>query len=200
MSDRKLSATLLALFLLWFAMLSLGGPDWVLDRNVLNILHGGVLTAPARKLTLLGNWPATTLISLAAAGWLLSRGERRRALLLLGIAFSGRLLVEAQKIVFARARPDAEGHLVAVHSLSFPSAHAASSMLVWLGIAMLAVSPRFRAPAIVVAVALSLLTGLTRLVLDVHWPSDVIGGWAFGAFWTVLLIRLAARATPSPAY
>ncbi|MDB5669673.1 MAG: phosphatase family protein, partial [Alphaproteobacteria bacterium] len=57
-----------------------------------------------------------------------------------------------------------------------------------------------RAPAIVVAVALSLLTGLTRLVLDVHWPSDVIGGWAFGAFWTVLLIRLAARAAPSPAH
>ena len=36
-----------------------------------------------------------------------------------------------------------------------------------------------------------MLTGLSRLILAVHWPSDVIGGWAFGAGWTLLMARLA---------
>lgn len=199
MSDRSLSLTLLGLFLVWAAMLTLGGTDSPLDRTVLDAMHRQALVVPARWFTLLGNWPATTLISVSAASWLAFRGARRRALLLLLITFSGRLMVELQKIAFARARPDAEGHLVAVHTLSFPSGHAANSMLVWLSIALIAAPARSRTAAVLLALLLSFLTGLTRLVLDVHWPSDLVGGWTFGAAWTLLMARLTGIAdAPEP--
>ncbi|MFL5122708.1 MAG: phosphatase PAP2 family protein [Microvirga sp.] len=40
---------------------------------------------------------------------------------------------------------------------------------------------------------LSLLIGTSRVMLGVHWPSDVIGGWAFGMLWVLLSLRLAER-------
>jgi undecaprenyl-diphosphatase len=43
------------------------------------------------------------------------------------------------------------------------------------------------------AVLLSLLIGTSRVMLGVHWPSDVIGGWAFGILWVMLTFRLAHR-------
>jgi len=43
------------------------------------------------------------------------------------------------------------------------------------------------------AVLLSMLVGTSRVMLGVHWPSDVIGGWAFGMLWVLLTLRLAGR-------
>jgi undecaprenyl-diphosphatase len=192
MSDRNLFLLLLCLLLLWGCALALGGPTQPLDRLILNAMHRPALADAARIVTMFGNWPATTIVALAAAAWLAVSRQPRKAVLLLVINSCGRGLVELQKLGFARARPDAEGHLVAVHSLSFPSGHAANSMLIWLSIALLAATPRLRLPAVMLAVLLSLLTGLTRLVLDVHWPTDLIGGWSFGAAWTLLLVRFAA--------
>jgi undecaprenyl-diphosphatase len=114
--------------------------------------------------------------------------------LLLGVTASGRLLVWLQKDWTARVRPDAQGHLVPVESLAFPSGHAANATIVWLCLALLL--PRTthgRAYAVWAAVWLALVVGLSRVLLGVHWPSDVIGGWAFGLFWTLLLLRLSGH-------
>jgi undecaprenyl-diphosphatase len=43
------------------------------------------------------------------------------------------------------------------------------------------------------AILLSLLIGTSRVMLGVHWPSDVIGGWAFGMLWVLLTLRPAER-------
>lgn len=181
-------AALLAVFV---TMLLLGGPDSPLDRALLYRAQLAALVPPARWLTRLGDGGVVLAAGGAAAVWLLWRGAGRRALLLVAILFSCRLLVEGLKLVFDRVRPDPAGHAVAVHSMAFPSGHAANAMAAWLGIALLVAPPRLRVPAGVLALAVALVVGLSRLVLGVHWPSDVAGGWALGAAWTLLLVRLA---------
>jgi undecaprenyl-diphosphatase len=187
-----LSIGLLALIVA--AALLLGGPQSPIDPDVLAVFRYPELVPAARLLTHLGDVVTLLAAGLLAALWLWFRGHRRRALLLLVIIVSERLLIEAMKAGFDRARPDPLGHQVAVHNLAFPSGHSANAMAGWLAIALLAASPRLRLPAIAMALTLALATGLCRLVLQVHWPSDVAGGWAFGAAWTLLLVRLFAAA------
>ncbi|MET1112328.1 MAG: phosphatase PAP2 family protein [Allosphingosinicella sp.] len=179
------------------AALLVGGPQSQVDPAVLAAFADPALVPAARLLTHLGDVTTMLAAALLAAGWLLFRGHRRRAILLLVIIASERLLVEAMKNLFDRARPDPLGHQVAVHNLAFPSGHSANAMAGWLAIALLATSPRLRRPAIALALALAFVTGLCRLVLQVHWPTDVAGGWAFGAAWTLLLVRLFGTAPPA---
>ncbi|HET9640105.1 MAG TPA: phosphatase PAP2 family protein [Allosphingosinicella sp.] len=176
------------------AALLLGGPQSRVDPAMLSAFVNPALVPAARLLTHLGDVATMLAAAVLAAGWLLWRGHRRRAILLLVIIASERLLVEAMKNGFDRARPDPLGHQVAVHNLAFPSGHSANAMAGWLAIALLATSPRLRLPAIALALTLAFVTGLCRLVLQVHWPSDVAGGWAFGAAWTLLLVRLFGTA------
>ncbi|HEU0097430.1 MAG TPA: phosphatase PAP2 family protein [Allosphingosinicella sp.] len=179
------------------AALLLGGPQTRIDPHVLAAFANVPLVPAARLLTHLGDVVVVLPAALLAGGWLLLRGHRRRAILLLVIVVSERLLIEAMKNIFDRARPDPLGHQVAVHNLAFPSGHSANAMAGWLAIALLATSPRLRLPAIAFALTIALVTGICRLVLQVHWPSDVVGGWAFGAAWTLLLVRLFGTAPPA---
>jgi undecaprenyl-diphosphatase len=190
-----LAMALLALIVL--AALLLGGPQTRIDSQVLAAFASPALVPAARLLTHLGDVVTVLAAALLVSAWLLLRGHRRRAILLLVIVISERLLIEAMKNVFDRARPDPLGHEVAVHNLAFPSGHSANAMAGWLAIALLATSPRLRLPAVVLALTLALVTGLCRLLLQVHWPSDVAGGWAFGAAWTLLLVRLFGTAPPA---
>ena len=94
----------------------------------------------------------------------------------------------------ARVRPDLEPHLVVVKTSSFPSGHAASSTIFYLTVALvLAGGSRWRFTATAAAIILALLIGISRVMLGVHWPSDVIGGWAFGMLWVLLTLRLSER-------
>ena len=144
----------------------------------------------------------TTLLSLlifAACGYLLIKGARTRALMLAAATLSGAAAIFLLKNVFGRPRPELVDHLVAAQSMSFPSGHAANSALVYLTIAALAsdVEPGRSVRIYIMAVAMSLtiLIGLSRLYLGVHWPSDVVAGWALGAAWA-LAWRLAATRFP----
>ena len=93
-----------------------------------------------------------------------------------------------------RARPDLDPHLVVVKTSSFPSGHAASSMIFYLTMALtLTVGTRWHRAAAAGALCLSFLIGLSRVMLGVHWPSDVIGGWSFGLLWVLLTLRIAQR-------
>ena len=70
---------------------------------------------------------------------------------------------------------------------------AGNSMLTFLAIALIAVPDRWRGRAVSLAIVASLAIGATRPYLGVHWPSDVIGGWAFGIAWVVALVALSRR-------
>jgi membrane-associated phospholipid phosphatase len=83
---------------------------------------------------------------------------------------------------------------VVVKTQSFPSGHASSSMIFYLTLAIaLTAGTRWHRPAAVAAIVLSLLIGTSRVMLGVHWPSDVVGGWAFGMLWVLLTLRPAER-------
>jgi undecaprenyl-diphosphatase len=179
----------------WLVALSTNGPAGGWDPAVLAWFRAGdspTLARDARLMTELGGWIFLTIVGLAAFAALVLK-RRRRAALLLFMVFGGRLLVELQKLLIAAPRPPESGFLAAAESLGFPSAHAANSMITFLAIGLLVpVVRRRRALAVAVGLLLGILVGLSRLVLGVHWPSDVVGGWAFALFWVALCMRLAS--------
>jgi undecaprenyl-diphosphatase len=97
-----------------------------------------------------------------------------------------------------RARPPVADRLVFPGDASFPSGHAANAASAWLALAWVVASAvQGRAAKCVVwsvAGAVVALVGVSRLYLGVHWPSDVLAGWAVGAAWVVAGAWLARRA------
>lgn len=179
---------------IWLAMLLLG--RGTLDRSIYEALYSGhrpALVTVARVFTALGEPTVLVGAGFIIAGWLWWRGRGRFALMLLLVILVGRGLAEVQKYSIARPRPELEPHLVAVKTWSFPSGHASSSMIFYLTLALaLAAGSRWQRPA-AAAVLLSLLIGLSRIMLGVHWPSDVVGGWSFGLLWVLLTLKPTER-------
>ncbi len=186
---------LLGLVLAWAIALLFGAMEF--DRGLLLFFYAGDRPGLARAagwVTELGGGGVLLAATGFGAGLLLYRRDWRGLALLIAVTLSGRLLVELQKDWTARLRPDPHGHLVPVETFAFPSGHAANAALVWLCLALLVPRrPRLRALAVWAAVWLALAVGASRVMLGVHWPSDVIGGWAFGLFWTLALLRLSGH-------
>jgi undecaprenyl-diphosphatase len=195
-SARLLHATsVIVLAGIWLAMLLLGrGP---LDRSIYEALYAGgrpALVFTAHALTVLGEPTVLVAVGFLVAAWLWHLGRGRFALALLVVILLGRALSEVQKYTIARARPTLEPHLVVVKTSSFPSGHSTSSMIFYLTLALaLTTDGHRRRLFAIAAVTLSLLIGISRVMLGVHWPSDVIGGWSFGLFWVLVTLRPAER-------
>jgi undecaprenyl-diphosphatase len=189
----SIAAALLAI--LWFAMLTVGAGT--ADDDILRSLYVGghpVLTAVARALTFFGSAAFLIAIGIGFALLLWVKGRARYGLVVIAVTLVGRGLVEAQKYGIGRLRPVDEVHLVPVSTPSFPSGHAASSMIVYVTLALIFASGTgWRWPAVAGALLFSLCIGISRVMLGVHWPTDVIGGWAFGLLWVLLALPLAER-------
>jgi undecaprenyl-diphosphatase len=142
-----------------------------------------------RDLTSLGSTTVLTIVTLGAIGFLLIDGKRAAALFVLAAIAGGALVSTLLKNVFARPRPELVAHLVDVRSLSFPSGHAMLSAVTFLtlGAVLARVQSRRRLKAYLlgVAVLLTLLVGISRVYLGVHWPTDVLAGWCAGAAWAM---------------
>jgi undecaprenyl-diphosphatase len=186
---------LLALVSIWLIMLVFGaGP---VDRSIYETLYAGdrpVLAALARAFTFLGEPTLLIAAGIALGLWVWWRGHVRLALSVTAITLLARALNEFQKIWIARSRPDLETHLVVVKTMSFPSGHSTSAMVFYLTAALvLSQSSRWRHAAVAAGLLMAVLIGLSRVMLGVHWPSDVVGGWAFGLLWVMVTLRLAQR-------
>jgi undecaprenyl-diphosphatase len=188
-------AALVALTAIWLAML-LGG-NGPIDAGIYRALYVGhhpTLVPIARFFTALGEPTVLISASVVIAILLWVAGHRHLPFAFVAITMAGRGLSEAQKYWIARARPDLETHMVVVKTSSFPSGHANSSMIFYLTLALiLASGTKWRGVAVAGALALSLMVGLSRVMLGVHWPSDVVGGWAFGMLWVLVTLRLGQR-------
>lgn len=182
---------LFVLIIVWLATVMAQVRTSLFDMTLLGWLHAGASPALARAalaITALGGWQVLLFVTLAAAFLLWRRGDRRGVFFLLAFTLWGRLVVDAIKLMVGRVRPDELPQLAEVVSSSFPSGHSANSTIVY-GAAALLLAPGRRS-ALVAALALSFTIGLTRLLLGVHWPSDVVGGWTLGLLWTLALHRL----------
>ncbi|HEV2044113.1 MAG TPA: phosphatase PAP2 family protein [Sphingomicrobium sp.] len=197
--ERFVSWVLVVAALLVFVVAGLvGGPDNMRDVAAIHSLEAYrtahiALTAQAIMVTHFGGAPMLVAILLAATAWLAYSREWRPAISLVVIVIGGRIAVELLKLAIQRPRPFFSPYPVEIASLSFPSGHAANTLITFLALALIAAPPKGRAAAIAVAAATSLLVGLTRPLLGVHWPSDVVGGWAFGIAWVVVGVALSRR-------
>jgi undecaprenyl-diphosphatase len=163
-----------------------------MDRSLDAIADGLAPLVPlAKVLTLLGS--ATFILPAAAltCAWLVWEKRRWHAALV-GIAVLGQqFVVETLKLTFHRARPP--GGVVSSIGHSFPSGHTAA-IVVFVGVlsyVLLRSQPRTRRIGLSLAgIVLSVGVGLSRVVLRVHYPSDVLGGILAGTCWLAVMLLI----------
>lgn len=148
-----------------------------------------------RDITGLGGNAVLIMITLIAIGYLLLERNKKLALVLI-FATAGALLVShSLKAFFDRDRPDLVPHQVVVYSQSFPSGHSMLSAATYLTLgALLSRAQRRKRMKIYIlsaAVVITLLVGVSRVYLGVHWPTDVLAGWVAGSFWALICWLLA---------
>ena len=143
----------------------------------------------ARDLTSLGSIIVLAIITLAVAGYLFLARQQVAAWLMLMAVFGGIALVDLLKFVFARPRPDVVAHAARVFTASFPSGHASLSAITYLTIAALLAqsqsSFKIGIYFISLAVILTIVIGVSRLYLGVHYPTDILAGWCIGTAWAI---------------
>jgi undecaprenyl-diphosphatase len=143
-----------------------------------------------RDFTALGGHGVLTLVTLATLVYLVMTQKRHAALLVIAAVGGGMLLSTLLKFGFSRPRPDLVPHAARVYTASFPSGHAMLSAVTYLtlGALLARVQPQRRVKAFLIglAVVLTVLIGISRVYLGVHWPSDVLAGWCIGAAWASL--------------
>ena len=150
-----------------------------------------------RDFSALGGVAVLTLFTAAAIGYLLLDGKRHAAIAVFIAVAGGQLLSTALKLGFDRPRPDLVPHDVIVYTASFPSGHAMMSAVTYLTLgAMLArVHAELHQKIYVLSLAmlLTIVVGVSRVYLGVHWPSDVVAGWAVGAGWALACAAVTLR-------
>lgn len=143
----------------------------------------------------LGSTAAMTLFTVITVGYLALISARPTALLVAASVISGAIFMRLLKAAFGRLRPDASFAELVAPGWSFPSGHASMSAIVFLTLGALIASTRSRVPErlyiLVAAALMALLVGISRVLLGVHWATDVLGGWAFGAAWAMVWLLLA---------
>jgi undecaprenyl-diphosphatase len=180
----------------------LAGETQSFDMLVLRAAHSVRAAHPwvaevMRDLSGLGSAVVLTLFTVVTVGYLVLVSARALALLVATAVITGSVGVSVLKVAFARARPAAEFAELVTPGLSFPSGHAGNSAIVFLTLGALLASTRShsieRAYILGVASAMTLLVGLSRVALGVHWATDVLAGWAFGAIWALVWLLLARQ-------
>lgn len=142
-----------------------------------------------RDITSFGSTAVVTAVSLTVVGFLALSGAPGAALLVLVSVGGGELLTHVLKELFARTRPDLVPHAARVFTHSFPSGHATLSAVAYLTmgalLARVQTSTALKAYSLAVAIGLTLLVGVSRVYLGLHWPTDVLAGWCVGAAWAI---------------
>ena len=166
------------------------------------VAGSAVLLAGARAVTLLGDPLLVTVLAALLAAWLLARGRHAAAAYVVVVRVGAAVLSPALKALVDRARPVWDEPVATALGASFPSGHALGSAVFWTTCAVLAV-PRVRRPRLLLAgaVLVAVLVSASRVLLGVHYLSDVTGGLLLGLGWAALctavfVLERAERGAP----
>ncbi|MCZ8184224.1 MAG: phosphatase PAP2 family protein [Beijerinckiaceae bacterium] len=150
-----------------------------------------------RDFTALGSFAVLGFAVFAASLFLLVAGLRSLAAIILVSSLSAAGVSTGLKHWLGRSRPDFAEPGIATFTASFPSGHAFLSMCVFVSIGgFLAMAARRRREKTVIlglALFLTLAIGASRVMLGVHWLTDVLAGWCFGLAWATGTIVVGHR-------
>jgi undecaprenyl-diphosphatase len=149
------------------------GPSWIQES--------------IKSITALGSTTILVLVLTALSGFLVLQKNYKSAALIFITSCVGVSLVVILKSTLDRPRPDVISHLVKVTSQSYPSGHTTMSAVVYLSLASMLAHiqdrKRIKIYSIGMAILLTFAVGMSRIYLGVHYPSDVLAGWALGLSW-----------------
>ena len=154
-----------------------GVRDWVIAHQ------SPLLYKIAFAITWIGSPAVMVLVAIAAGAWFYHRHGRSKAGVVIAAPAAGGLLSGVVKLLYGRARP-AGAAILHERTFSFPSGHSSTSAAVMVTLCYVLARERIISwpTAIVLGGSVPLIVGLSRLYLDVHWATDVIGGWTVGLF------------------
>lgn len=159
------------------------GPGWVEELG--------------RDFTALGDTGVLAFVTLAVVGYLMLTGRVRAAFFLAAAVLGGWALLHALKWGFDRPRPDLVPHATRTYTSGFPSGHAMMSAVCYPTLAALCASvaerTRVKVYVMALAVLVTLIVGVSRVYLGVHWPTDVLAGWLAGSLWALGVWRVMRR-------
>ncbi len=192
----RIGGLLLAAFAFWvFAQIAeevLAAESYAFDTSILLTIRSwhSLLLDIAMGITFIGDPLVLSIICLILGAWLLQRQQKSEATTL-AIAFTGAIgLNILLKQLFSRDRPALWERIVDVGQYSFPSGHAMVSMVIYGYIGYILATRYRRQQVGIISLTTLLITaiGFSRLYLGVHWPTDIIAGYAAGLVWLIACI------------
>jgi undecaprenyl-diphosphatase len=189
---------------LWLLDLVQGGRTQSMDERILLWLRAvddegwispKITQEVGRDLTALGGVAFMTLITWAVVGYLLISRKYHSATLVVLATLGGLGLSSLLKSVIDRPRPTVVEHRSLAVTSSFPSGHSMMAAVVYFTLAALLSRSlrqrRLKLYVLSIAVLLTLLVGVSRVYMGVHYPTDVLAGWSAGLAWAVVCWLLA---------
>ncbi len=161
------------------------------------------LLSPLRVVTELGSTLAVAAMAAVAFAFAVLIGPWRHGLIAAITILLASLANSTLKLAIARARPDLLEPVIEEHGFSFPSGHSALGMVAYGIFAVLLTRSRLPGPVkqggVVALGVLVALIGISRIWLGVHYPTDVLAGWAAGGVIVLAYAAVTRRVSPEPA-
>lgn len=185
-----ISALLVAIFLLILATYDTASMQQ-LDEAASSLLFGNELVILFHYL---GETIFVVALGIVIMLYFIVTKNYKEALFTFATIFVGYGINQATKFLVERPRPDIADQLT---SYSFPSGHTMASMFWLVTLVFLATYAKKRSAAVVVlwvlAIAVAMLTGLSRVAESRHFFTDVLAGWALAWAWLLVCIELFLR-------
>ena len=179
----------------WLARAVLAGNADETDRALALAIHrldSPVLDQLMITISALGSGPMLLLAVATTVIVLVRNGHKRIAIIIAANGIAAHVLTAGLKLYFARPRPTLFDEITRPETFSFPSGHSLAAMAIYGGIAAVVITLRRRRRPLVVAATVLLvgLIGFSRIYLGVHWPFDVLAGFAGGLPFVVATVHL----------